>query len=446
MKTTLPHDWRCRPYQVPLWKYLNGGGKRVAIKWHRRSGKDSTALHWTTVASQRRVGVYWHMLPTLRQGRKVIWENVVEDEGGAGHRVLEAWPGWDRPGGEGLVAHVRHDEMKLELYNGSIWYVVGSDNYDAAMGSNPVGVVFSEWALSNPKAWAYIRPILTENDGWAIFIWTPRGHNHASIMYKKVKDNADWFCETLTVDDTGVIPLEKIDKERAEGVAEAHILQEYWCSEDAPLEGAFWADQLIDALRDGRITHVAYDEAAQVDTWWDIGYTDATAIWFVQQVGNEIHLIDYDEASGRTPAQDVAMLHRKRDERGFVYGRHIWPHDGGAKTKASKGRPLCDLYSDLGLAVDVQPRPDVEVAVQKVRQILPRCWFDESACAAGLDALRAFRKQQDDDKSTPDRPYFKPGYVHDWSSHGATAFYTGAMAGGGGRFSGKLDVNTDWVV
>jgi hypothetical protein len=193
------------------------------------------------------------------------------------------------------------------------------------------------------------------------------------------------------------------------------------------MPGAYWRDQLIAAANEGRIGHVMHQPELLVDTYWDIGYHDATAIWFVQHAGNELHFIDYDEASGRDPAQDVAMLHRKREERGFVYGRHIWPHDGGAKTKASRGRPLYELYGDLGINPEVQPRPDVEVAIQRVRQILPRCWFDEKCCAAGLDALRAFRKQQDEARSTPERPYFKPGYVHDWSSHGATAFYTGAM-------------------
>lgn len=432
MQIELPHDWVCRPYQVPLWKYLDGGGRRAAAVWHRRAGKDQTALHWTTVASQREIGTYWHMLPTLRQGRKVIWEGI-DDKG---RRFLDAWPGWDNPGGNGLVSHVRHDEMKLELCNGSIWYVVGSDNYDSVMGTNPKGVVFSEWALSDPKAWDYISPILVQNGGWALFIWTPRGRNHASQLRMMAEDNPNWFCEILTVDDTGAISLEAIDEERKAGRAEAFLRQEYWASEDAPVEGAIWGEQMIAAEDEGRICSVPYDPAVLVDTWWDIGYSDATAIWFVQHVGQEIHVIDYDEASGRDPAQDMAMLHRKREERRFVYGRHIWPHDGAAKTKASRGRPLYSLYADLGIYPEVQPRPEVEVAIQRARQVLPRCWIDKRMCAAGLDSLRAFRKAEDEDKSNPDRPYYLPGYVHDWASHGATAFYTGAMAvleGGGKR-------------
>lgn len=452
-RIVLPHQWRARQYQSPVWRFLDNGGKRVALRWHRRSGKDNTLLHWTTVASQRRVGVYWHMLPTLRQGRKVIWENIGAD----GHRIMDAWPGWKTPGRpDGLVSHIRNDEMKVELHNGSIWYVVGSDNYDAVMGTNPVGVVFSEYALSDPKAWDFVRPILNENQGWAAFIWTPRGKNHASDLYRNAEKSEHWFAETLTVDDTcrddgtPVITPEMIQMDRDEGVAEEHILQEYYCSEDAPMVGAYWGEQLIEAEREKRITGVPHDPATRVDTWWDIGYSDATAVWFVQHVGGEIHVIDYQEANGATPEDDVAMLRmleRPRDPkaapityggravrpRGFVYGRHIWPHDGGAKTKASRGKPLSSIYSDLGVTVDVQPRNDVEVAIQRVRQILPRCWFDEEHTAMGLSALRAFRKDLDEDKSvwrgsTLVRPYFKPSYVHDWSSHGASAFYTGSMS------------------
>jgi phage terminase large subunit len=423
----IPNAWTCRDYQAPLWRYLDGGGKRAVAVWHRRAGKDSLSLHYTTYAAlTKRVGVYWHILPTQIQGRRVIWENVDSH----GNRMMDAWPGWRTPGREdGVVAAIRHDQMKVELHNGSIWYVVGSDNYDSVMGTNPVGIVFSEWSLSNPRAWDYVRPILTENGGWAIFIYTPRGRGHGATMHDMAQDNPDWFCQKLTVADTHSISMEAIDAERREGVAEEHIQQEYYCSFDAPLVGSFWGKELMECERDGRITSLPHDEALLVDTWWDLGLSDATAVWYTQRAGNEIHIINYEEASERTPAQDVQMLNRMRDEHGYNYGRHIWPHDGGHKTKASKGRPLSALYGDLNIYPEVQPRHDVEVAVQRVRQILPRCWFDKHNCADGLDALRAFKKAKDEDKSTDTRPYYRPGYIHDWSSHGASAFYTGAMVG-----------------
>lgn len=404
-------------------------GKRAALKWHRRAGKDSAALHCMSVAMQQRVGVYMYMLPTLRQGRKVIWENIDSE----GRRMLDAFPGWDNPGGPGVVEHIRHDEMCITLKNGSRLYITGSDSYDAVVGSNPVAIVMSEFAIANPAAWSYFAPILSENNGWAVFIWTPRGHNHASDLYDAVESDPRWFTQTLTVDDTqredgtAVITEEAIQLERDAGMDEAHIQQEYYCSESAPLIGSYWGEQLTDAERDGRITNLPHDTSLLTDTWWDIGYSDATAIWFVQHHGGAVHVIDYEEANGNTPAQDVQMLNRKRDELGYTYGRHIMPHDGGHKTKASHGRALSELYGDLGVYPEVQPRYDVQTAITRVRQTLPRCWFDSSRTAEGLDALRAFRKKQDEVRSTPARPYYLPGYVHDWSSHGSSAFYTGCM-------------------
>ena len=437
---TLPHNWGCRPYQNNLWRYFAGGGKRAVAVWHRRAGKDQTSLHWTTVATQQRVGVYWHMLPTLRQGRKVVWEGI----DGNGDRFLDAWPGWRSPGEGGLVSHIRHDEMKIELHNGSIWYVTGSDNYDSLMGTNPVGVVFSEWSLSNPRAWDYIRPILAENGGWALFIYTPRGRNHGATMFENARNNQDWFCERLSVDDTGSITPEAIQAERDAGMAEELIQQEFWCSFEAPLVGSFWGDQLIACEKDKRITHVPHDTSIKVDTWWDLGHSDATAIWFVQNVGSEIHLIDYYENNGEPLEHYAAVLQGYQQEKNYIYGSHIWPHDGGAKSLASGGRPLNAMFYDLGFQANVQPRHKPEVAIQRVRQILPRCWFDEKNTQLGLDALRAFRKQLDEERSTENRPYYKPGYVHDWSSHGSSAFYTGAMTYYGGGQSSRIPEKRDY--
>mgnify|MGYP001610313499 CR=1 FL=1 len=365
------------------------------------------------------------MLPTLRQGRKVIWEGIDGD----GKRARDAWPGWERPGSpEGLVRHIRHDEMKVELFNGSIWYVVGSDNYDALMGTNPVGVVFSEWALTDPNAWEYVRPILAENGGWAVFVFTPRGRNHGHAMYEMAQSTTDWFAELLTVEHTKAISREAIENDRRSGMANEIIQQEYWCSFDAPLHGAYYADQIAAADQEGRIASVPHDPAVKVDTWWDLGHSDATAIWWAQAVGGELHIIDYYEANGQPLEHFAAILKSRLDERKLVYGRHLWPHDGGAKTLASGGRPLSALFADLGVPVEVQVRHDVEVGIQRARQVIPRCWFDRVRCRIGLEALRSYRKDIDEDRSTVARVFFKPVPRHDWASHAADAFRTGAMA------------------
>ncbi len=154
---TLPHDWTPRFYQIPVMAYLDGGGTRAMSLWHRRAGKDSAGLNYAAKEMFRRPGVYWHLLPSQRQARKVVWNNVDRQ----GRRMIDqAFP-------EALRVRKLSDEMLIEFKNGSVWQLAGADNYDALVGANPVGVVFSEWALTNPQSWDFIRPILMENGGWA---------------------------------------------------------------------------------------------------------------------------------------------------------------------------------------------------------------------------------------------------------------------------------------
>ena len=202
---------------------MDSGGKRAVAVWHRRAGKDSTALNYTACEAIEKPGVYWHMLPTQRQARKVVWDGIDRK----GRRVAnQVFP-------REIVKKKRADEMQIELINGSIWQLCGSDNYDSLVGANPVGVVFSEWSLCNPAAWDFIRPILSENGGWAIFIYTPRGKNHGYKMAEMARKNPDWFYSRLTVEDTArddgspVITSEAIQAERDAGMYEEMIQQEF---------------------------------------------------------------------------------------------------------------------------------------------------------------------------------------------------------------------------
>lgn len=218
----IPNNWNPREYQRPLWSYLSNGGKRAVAVWHRRSGKDSVALNWEAKAIFERVGVYWHMLPLNTQARKVIWDGI--DKFGR-RMIYQAFP-------KELIKSVNSQEMKIEFVNGSIWQCVGSDNYDALVGGNPVGVVFSEYSIANPAAWDYIRPILTENGGWALFIYTPRGHNHGYELYNHAGSDG-WFRQILTVEQTKAIDIKAVDEERNAGMSESMIAQEFYCSFEA---------------------------------------------------------------------------------------------------------------------------------------------------------------------------------------------------------------------
>lgn len=422
---TLPYNWTPRDYQLPLWNALETGAKRAVAVWHRRAGKDAVGVHWTTVAAVQRPGVYWHMLPTLAQARKVIWDGRTKE----GAKTLDAWP-------QELISHRRNDEMKLELANGSIWQVVGSDNYDSLVGGNPVGVVFSEFPLTDPEAWNFIRPILAENGGWALFLYTPRGRNHGWELYNQAQKNEGWFSSLLTVEDTGAIPMEAVEDERRSGMQEEVIQQEFYCSFEAPLFGAYYAQEMLTAGQEGRIGKVAYDPSVPVETWWDLGIGDSTAIWFAQRVGQEIHLIDYYEDSGEALSHYVKYCQRKE----YVYGDHVFPHDVRARELIS-GKTREETLRSLGMKPRVVTKHNVEDRIDAVRNMLGRCWFDEEKTARGVEALRQFRKEYD-----PKSKDFKSRPVHDWASHGADSFGYGAMHRPYKRNWKPLEYDNRWIL
>lgn len=284
-------------------------------------------------------------------------------------------------------------------------------------------MVFSEYSLADPAAWDFIRPILAENGGWALFPYTPRGNNHGHTLYEMARNNPDWHCSKLTVDDTKAIPMSIIESERAAGMSEEMVQQEFYCSFEAPLFGAYYATQMLKAEKDGRIGNVPHDEHAKVETWWDLGIGDATAIWFVQRIGQEIHLIDYYENSGEPLAHYVKVI----QDKGFILGDVILPHDAQQRELQS-GKSRVEALKSLGLKPIVLKPSKVEDGIEAVRAALSRCWFDRR-CSRGIEALRQYRKETAPehlwrDKATPeyrDRP------VHDWASHGADAFRIGIM-------------------
>lgn len=402
MQITIPHNWSPRPYQLPLLRALDGGKKRAVAVWHRRAGKDQASINHTARMALQTKGVYWHMLPTAAQARKAVWDGIDKD----GRRIIDqAFP-------PEIRVATRSNDMQIELVNGSIWQIVGSDNYDRLVGANPRGVVFSEYSLADPKAWNYIRPILAENGGWAIFIYTPRGKNHGYDLWKMAQGDADWFCQTLTIRDTGVIADEYITKERSSGMSEAMIQQEYYCSFEAALEGAYYGALMDEALAQKRICSVPYDSAASVDTAWDLGVGDSTVIWFFQQVGKEIHVIDYYEASGEGFAHYAKILNAKP----YAYGEHWAPHDIEVR-ELGTGRSRRETAQGHGINFRVVPKLSIEDGIQAARTLIPRCWFDAGKCDYGIEALKSYRKSYNDKmqswSSTP---------VHDWSSHAADGF------------------------
>ena len=332
--------------------------------------------------------------------RKIVWDGIDKQ----GRRMIDqAFPLAMREG------RPNDAEMKMRFQNGSMWQCVGSDNYDSLVGANPIGVVFTEYSLADPAAWDYIRPILAENGGWALFIFTPRGPTHGKRLYEMAKKSDSWYCDLLTVKDTGVISEEVVEQERQDGMSDEMVDQEFYCSFEGIREGSYYGKLMRSAEKEGRITRVPYDPVLEVHTFWDLGVTNA--IWFMQQCGREWRAIDY-EHGGHEGIPGAVRVLKSKD---YVYGTHMAPHDAEAKDVGT-GMSRIEIAQQLGVRFKVAPRLSVDDGIEAVRGMLPRVWFDSEKCEKGLDALKSYRRLWDEKKKMYlDTPY------HDWASHGADA-------------------------
>jgi phage terminase large subunit len=300
---TLPHNWSPRPYQARLWNSLESGTKRAIAIAHRRWGKDEVALHWAAVSAAQRPATLWHMLPQISQGRRAIWSAVNPHTGK--RRIDEAFP-------KAIRESTNENEMFIRFKNGSTWTVTGSDAYDSLVGSPPAGIVFSEWSRANPSSWAYLAPILVENNGWALFITTPLGNNHAKSMYTMARNDPAWFAEISTVADTNAISHDAVEAQRkeyhalfGEAAGDALIEQEYYCSFDSVIPGSYYAKEMTICEREGRICQVDVDRDLPVHSAWDLGVSDSTAIWCFQVNGPDFRLWTITKPAGTARSTTV---------------------------------------------------------------------------------------------------------------------------------------------
>lgn len=218
MVINLPHLFNPRDYQLPLLKRMDEGCKRAVIVWNRRSGKDKTCFNYVIKKAFEKVGTYYYFLPTYSQAKKVIWDNIDND----GFRMIDHIP-------KELIKSTNATELKIELINGSIIQLIAADEFKkSGIGTNPLGVVFSEYSVTSPEAWSFVSPILAANGGWAIFNFTPRGMNHAFKLLQQAKNNDKWYWEVLTVDDTKVFSKEALEEEKKMHPQDIFD-QEYYC-------------------------------------------------------------------------------------------------------------------------------------------------------------------------------------------------------------------------
>jgi len=409
---------------MAAWNYLENGGKHAELVWHRRSGKDEIALHRTACAAFERTAGYWHMLPEYSQARKAIWDAVNPHSGK--RRIDEAFP-------HELRKTTRNQEMQIEFVNGSSWQVVGSDRFDSLVGSTPAGIVYSEWALANPNARAYLRPIIAENNGWQVFITTPRGRNHALTTLNAAKKDKNAFAQVLTALDTGTFTPERLELELSTYIAEfgedygrSRFEQEYLCSFDAANMGAILARQISVAERVGRVRpDVDYDPLGQpIQISADIGRSDTSTWWFWQPCPGGYRIIDHDSGWGIDAEEWCARLEKKLQRYPKDSLGKIWlPHDARAKTFAAKRSAVETFLLFFGAnRVAITPNSSKADRINAARVITQRVEFNSERCEKGLDALRSWSYKYDDEKKT-----FSSEPDHDWASHDGDGYSYGAL-------------------
>jgi hypothetical protein len=369
---------------------------------HRRAGKTVATIAdiiRRAVMEKKENARYAYIAPFYAQAKNIAWDYLL--------RFAEP-----------SIVKANQSELWVELVNGAKIRLFGADNPDALRGLYLDGVVLDEYADMKPRLWGEIvRPLLTDRQGWATFIGTPKGHNAFYDIYNEAQKNPNWYVKTLRADQSGLLPeAELLDAQAT--MSDNQYEQEFLCSFEAAILGAFYGQEMRRITDLERITTVDYDPMFPCHTAFDLGFNDSTSIWWFQVVYGEIRVLDHHSSNGQAIPFYTMLLDQKADEFGYKYGYHYLPHDARAKTLASGGKSIIEQIS---AKIDIKhlkivPNLSLQDGIQATRLALTRCWFD-NRCEEGIECLRQYQREWDDDKKVfRDRP------KHDWTSHSADAF------------------------
>lgn len=398
MTITIPYKIDLRNYQVDMWEFLKEF-KRGFFLFHRRAGKDVVA--WSVMIREAiiNVGAYYYVFPTYEQARKVIWEGILNTEGVS---FLDMIP-------PELIVSKNTQQLSFTLWNGSIIRLIGSDRFNALRGTNPIGIVFSEFAFQNPIVWDIVRPILRANKGWAIFITTPNGENHAYDLWNQAQKNPNWFTQKLTIEDTKLVSEADIEEERRSGMSEALIRQEYFLDWNAMTDQVVYGRELT--LAKDRIATVLYDPLLPVQTFFDLGRSDATTIIFAQVKGDQIRIIDSYENVGEGVSHYAQILR----EKGYSYTPLGLPHDAAAKRMESE-LSIQQQFEDAGFHTKIVPNIGIANGIAAVRRLFYSFWFDSKKTIPLIRALKSYHYTFD-----ANRKVYSSEPYHNFASHFADA-------------------------
>jgi hypothetical protein len=416
----LPHQFSPRHYQKEAFKaFFVERYDRMILVWPRRHGKGKTVLQLLLAAALERVGVYFYIFPNLQNARDAVWDNI----DGEGNPYLSHIP-------DELIAKKDNQQMKIWLINGSMIQLQGVDKarFDKLRSTNPVGIIFDEYAEQSPMGWMTLYPVLAENKGWAIFVFTPRGENHAYDLFQSAKDEKPnefgrkrWFVSylergALKNDGTPVVNDKEIEEMRRLGFDEDFIQQEMFCSWKASLKGAYYKNNIRKLYEEGRVKAFDISPHHLVYTSWDIGNSDATAIWFIQPVDKEIRLVGYHEGNHEDPEFHCQVVDNFAKKHHIRYGKHFLPFDAFNQIYALRGRSTVDVLRGHGLKATPAPKLGIMEGIFSVRYLFDRFVFHEMHAREGLECLKAYRSEyvlKDD--------VYRKNPKHDWASHGADA-------------------------
>jgi phage terminase large subunit len=365
---------------------------------HRRLGKTTLALYMLIAdayQNPRSRPRYGYLAPLYRQGKVIAWDLL--------KHLTRPLPG----------TKINEAELRVDLTGDRRIQIFGADNPDALRGLYLDGAVFDEYAQMRPRIWSeVVRPALADRQGWATFIGTPMGHNHFYDLYTQAQQDTGWHTACYRASDTGILPQDELDAARAVMAPEQYAT-EFECSFESALVGSYYGSYLETAQAEDRILPVPWDPQVPVHTAWDLGISDATAIWFVQVVGKMLHVIDYLEASDH----GLEWYAKGLRDKPYTYGRHFFPHDMLNRDFSSDGRTRLTMAESLGLKpAVVVPRGDPADGIQAVRSLFPRFVFDRDKCHEGLEALKSYRRAWNETQKT-----WATHAEHSWASHGADA-------------------------
>lgn len=390
--TQINTGYICRPQFAPL--HMRKQRWAVAVA-HVRAGKTVACVNDLVDAALRCTlpnPRFAYMAPYFSQAKDVAWAYLKQ--------YTSAIPG----------VQANESELRVDLPGGKRVRLYGADNYQRISGIYLDGVVLDEYGDMDPRAWKeVIRARLSDRNGWATFIGTPKGMNHFGELWESAQSDPDWFTLQLRASNTGILSASELADAR-KAMSDEDYQAQYECSFEASVVGAYYGKEMQAAAQ--RITRVVYQPEMGVDTWWDLGVDDATSIWFTQTVGREIHVIDYYEASGEGFPHYAKVL----QDRGYIYGTHNAPHDIQVRELGS-GRSRLESAASLGIVFRIVPNIALIDGINAARSFLARCWFDRDKTVQGRLALTSYRKTWDEK-----RKVFASHPLHDWASNGADAF------------------------